>query len=112
MNPMKKMMADAAALDSRRQHQIRNQVEAINRLMAGGTYDEEMAKLHLMLAGAQHYVEFLHELLRENNIATPAAESCGICGNPVDHFGVPHSVATGDGRTRADVAAAPTEPTD
>lgn len=28
---------------------------------------------------------------------------CWICGDPVDHLGVPHSKATGDGLTRYDI---------
>ncbi|MGW6600556.1 hypothetical protein [Streptomyces sp. NPDC055036] len=28
---------------------------------------------------------------------------CFICGDPVDHYGVPHGIATGDGRLRADI---------
>lgn len=28
---------------------------------------------------------------------------CFICGHEFDHYGVEHSIATGDGRTRADV---------
>jgi hypothetical protein len=31
---------------------------------------------------------------------------CFICGDPVDHYGVPHGTATGDGRNRADLEAA------
>lgn len=103
-NPMKKMLADAARLDSRRQHQINNQVQSINRLMTDGTYDTEMERLQLMLAGSQEYIGLLLELLHENKIPLPGSDACGICGNPVDHYGVPHSVATGDGRTRADAA--------
>lgn len=30
---------------------------------------------------------------------------CWICGDPFDHSGVSHGIATGDGRTRADAAA-------
>ncbi|MEU5403756.1 hypothetical protein ABZ348_31245 [Streptomyces sp. NPDC005963] len=30
---------------------------------------------------------------------------CFICGDPVDHYEVEHGLATGDGRTRADVAS-------
>lgn len=30
---------------------------------------------------------------------------CWICGDPDDHFGAPHGIATGDGRTREDVLA-------
>lgn len=40
----------AAAMDLRRQAQIQNQIGSINRLMRGGTYDDEMAALHQELA--------------------------------------------------------------
>ncbi len=40
----------AAALDLRRQAQISNQIDSINRLMVDGTYDGEMAALQRALA--------------------------------------------------------------
>lgn len=109
-NPIKKMMSDAAALDNRRQQQIRNQIESINRLMSGGTYDDEMARLHMMLAGAQHHIELQRDLLLENKVPMPMGDRCGICGHREDHWGVPHSVATGDGMTRADATATADQP--
>ena len=43
----------AALIDQRRQAQLRNQVQTINRLLAGATYDEEMKTLHEQLAETQ-----------------------------------------------------------
>lgn len=71
-NPMKKMLDDAQALDKRRQLQIQNQVQAINRLLKNGEYDSEMESLHALLASTQLYVDQLHELLRANKIDVPA----------------------------------------
>lgn len=45
--PAAMVAADAvAALDARRQAQIQNQIDSINRLLKDGTYDGEMAALH------------------------------------------------------------------
>lgn len=111
-NPVKMALERASELDLRRQNQIRNQVASINRLMDGASYGDEMNRLHIMLATAQRHIEFLYELLHENKIPLPRGERCGICGDPEDHDGVPHSVATGDGKTRADVAETAAAPTD
>lgn len=40
------------ALDARRQAQIANQKEVINRLLHNGSYDDDMARLHTELAEA------------------------------------------------------------
>lgn len=37
-------------IGQRYEARIRNQVESINRILAGGTYDSEMEALHLQLA--------------------------------------------------------------
>lgn len=49
----RQLLEQARALDLRRQAQIINQVDTINRLMQGGTYDEEMRALHEELASTQ-----------------------------------------------------------
>lgn len=48
---------EVAAVDDRRQRQIRNQVASINRVMQGSSYDDEMAKLHEELADTQARLE-------------------------------------------------------
>lgn len=48
---------EVAAVDDRRQRQIRNQVASINRVMQGSSYDDEMAKLHAELADTQARLE-------------------------------------------------------
>lgn len=47
------LLEKSGQLDSRRLTQIRNQVSTINRLMQGGSYDDEMRKLHEDLADTQ-----------------------------------------------------------
>ena len=51
------LFEEVAAVDDRRQRQVRNQVASINRIMQGGTYDDEMAKLHEELADTQARLE-------------------------------------------------------
>lgn len=53
----RQLMRDIADLDARRQNQIRNQVGTINRVMQGGSYDDEMRVLHEDLAAVQHQLE-------------------------------------------------------
>lgn len=70
-NPIRDQLEKAAALDRRRQYQIQNQVDVINRLSGAlvdgskWTYDQEMAKLHEQLAAAQYSVEVLTAELEE-----------------------------------------------
>lgn len=59
------IIQEAEALDARRRHQIENQVGTINRLLAGATYEEEIAELHENLAAAQAERDALKELLGE-----------------------------------------------
>ena len=62
-NGVQKMVSEAAALDARRQKQISNQIDSINRLLEfqgrEWTYDEEMRKLHEQLATAQARIDEL-----------------------------------------------------
>lgn len=59
------LQAQAQELDNRRQMQIRNQVASLNRVMQGGSYDDEMATLHEELADTQVRLEdALQELRR------------------------------------------------
>lgn len=53
--PRKKMFTEdqVRAQDLRRQRQIKNQVDTINRVMQGGTYTDEMRELHERLAAAE-----------------------------------------------------------
>lgn len=104
MNPMKKVLAEAAALDTRRQEQIQNQINSINRLLAVNT------ALQSFIDGqglTEVWTEYRQEYL---DLVTDHAGPCGICGAPNDHLGLPHSLATGDGRTRADVTATAEHP--
>lgn len=48
--PKKTERERTADLDMRRQAQIANQIESINRLLKDGTYGKEMEALHLSLA--------------------------------------------------------------
>lgn len=50
---MNEMLDRADDLDKRRQLQISNQIDTINRLLNGGTYDDEMRILHEKLAECQ-----------------------------------------------------------
>jgi hypothetical protein len=72
-----------------------------------------MAQHGYEAADIAHAVEkpwkYLDELARAHEGRPPAdvegmgsPDGCGICGDPLDHGGEPHGVATGDGRTRAD----------
>lgn len=54
-NPIKKILEQARSIDRRRQAQIENQVQSINRLLKSGEYSEEMRILHM--ATAQYKVE-------------------------------------------------------
>jgi hypothetical protein len=51
------LVQEVADVDDRRQRQIRNQVASINRIMAGASYDDEMAKLQEELADTQARLE-------------------------------------------------------
>jgi len=53
LKTIEQIRQEAAALDLRRQKQISNQIEAINRITTGWTYDEEMSALHARLADTQ-----------------------------------------------------------
>jgi len=69
---------EIAALDDRRQKQIRNQVASINRVMQGSSYDDEMAQLHAELADTQSRLEAaLLELRQLKGQATPTAYNLG-----------------------------------
>lgn len=70
-NAVQKVVSESQALDLRRQHQIHNQIGAINRVLAGWqgdtawTYDDEMAELHRHLANTQGVLRELVDSLRE-----------------------------------------------
>jgi hypothetical protein len=68
------MLAQVAALDSRRQAQIANQVAAINRLLKGGTYDEEMRKLHELAAVWRARYESLKVAAQIDHLTTEKIE--------------------------------------
>jgi hypothetical protein len=51
------MLGEVDALDQRRQKQIENQRQSIDRLLGGATYDSEMERLHLELADWQARAE-------------------------------------------------------
>jgi len=53
MKSVRETIREAEALDLRRRHQIDNQVQSINRLLNGGTYEGEIQELHAELAAAQ-----------------------------------------------------------
>ena len=95
---LQRMMRNADRLDQRRQQQIGLQLDSINRLM--------YVNSGLMLFLYENGLEDKWAREREQYIErlTDHAGPCGICGATNDHLGIPHSVATGDGRTRADVA--------
>lgn len=59
------LLRRADELDARRRHQIANQVSTINRLLNGGTYEEEIQALHEELAAAQAEADDLREKLEE-----------------------------------------------
>lgn len=65
MKSTREVMREADALDSRRRHQIENQVGTINRLLAGGTYDEELRALHEELAASQAEADNLRARLKQ-----------------------------------------------
>lgn len=62
---LEKVTAEAAELDIRRQKQIANQTETINRLLVDGSYDTEMAVLHQTLAETQAVLEQTRARLEE-----------------------------------------------
>lgn len=90
----------AAELDERRQVQVGQQLTTINRLLL----------LHKAVETFLHETD-QHEAWQAY-LGHVTAEPCYICGDHMNHYGVAHSDATGDKRTRADVdaAAAAAEP--
>lgn len=66
MKSTREVIREAEALDARRRHQIENQVNTINRLLAGGTYDQEIRALHEELAASQSEADELREKLRKH----------------------------------------------
>lgn len=72
------MLDHVDELDDRRQKQIRNQVDAINRVMAGASYDDEMARLHEELADTQSRLQAaLLEIRQLKGKPTPTAYNLG-----------------------------------
>lgn len=57
--PGKRSWAEVVDADDQRRRQVQNQIEAINRLLVNGSYDEEMARLHSELAIAQQRISEL-----------------------------------------------------
>lgn len=72
------MVDEIAAVDDRRQRQIRNQVGTINRLMAGHTYESEMERLHTELAETQSRLEAALLEIRRMNGETTSAYNLGV----------------------------------
>lgn len=70
-NNVRRVMDQAQELDNRRQHQIHNQIAAINRLAAAlhhdapWTYTDEMSALHQTLSAAQAATDAALERVRE-----------------------------------------------
>jgi hypothetical protein len=65
MNPIQEKLKRAAELDDRRRLQIQNQIDSINRLLEGHTYEEEMEDLHALLVAEQSEVARLEEEVKE-----------------------------------------------
>lgn len=84
-------VARADQQDEMRRNQIGNQMKAIENLLslirAMSAFIEEAGQTEAWEAYRNH----------------ASSEPCYICGRQDNHFGVPHSQATNDGRTRADV---------
>lgn len=57
------VLREADELDSRRRHQIENQVATINRLLNGETYEGEIRSLHEELAASQAEADRLRDEL-------------------------------------------------
>ena len=72
MKSARETIREAEALDARRRHQIDNQVSTINRLLAGGTYDQEIQALHEELAASQTEADELRRKLE--SIQAPVKE--------------------------------------
>jgi hypothetical protein len=81
------MARQAGELDERRQEQIRNQIHTINRLLRTNTMQADFIEEQGLT----------HEWIKYREAA-----GCYICGDPRDHDGEPHGIATGDHKTRAD----------
>ena len=54
LEEVQRVYAEAEALDLRRQAQIHNQIDSINRLLKDGHYSREMAALHEELVVRDH----------------------------------------------------------
>lgn len=79
--------------DARNRQVAANQIQTINRML-------------LLLRATQTFLESIDATKDwEIYLAHVTADACYICGDKMNHYGVPHSEATGDGKTRADVAA-------
>jgi hypothetical protein len=78
--------------DEHRRDQIARQLTLINRLLL---LHKAMQTFMASLDG-----EVLEQW--EAYLAHVTAEPCAICGDQMNHYGEPHGVVTGDGRTRAD----------
>lgn len=71
----KRTIAQAAEdLDRRRRQQIQNQIAAINRLLIGGSYTEEMKRLHEQLADAQVRLDEISQI-HETAIKEPRTDT-------------------------------------
>jgi hypothetical protein len=67
-------MQEVAALDARRQAQIKNQVDAINRLLRDGDYGEEMRKLHETAAAWRARYEALKFAMHPDHLTVDKIE--------------------------------------
>lgn len=75
---VKTMLDEVEALDQRRQKQIKNQVGTINRLMSGATVEEELARLHDLLATAESRLEAAQMEIRALRGETTSAYDLGV----------------------------------
>lgn len=59
------IIARAELMARRQQAQVTNQIASINRLLVDGSYDTEMAVLHMELADRDTVIEDLKQKIKE-----------------------------------------------
>lgn len=67
MTKMDDLVRKTDQMVERFQNQIRNQVASINRIMAGGTYYDEMSMLQTELAASQQLAAHLQQHLEKRS---------------------------------------------
>lgn len=72
------MIVEIADSDRRRQRQIRNQVDTMNRLMRGDSTVEEIALLHEQIVDLEHRLEMANEENRKLKGETTSASNIGL----------------------------------